>query len=574
MSTHPGSPHARRGAGPAALVALLLAAAACSDRAAAGADGTAGGPARSPAPTFFVADQLTSGRAAARAVVDAGTVWLLDAHGDFVFDADPARNWTAQTGLAVTWSQVPGAVRYHVMGRGTAAPPLEWKELLVLPAPDPRLEPAVVARGVNPWSAGFGTAQNPWSFGNGVELAVTAEDASGAILGREVSESLVTADAFPGMLAQVEVDSAGLPTPYDASAERGVGFEKVLRLGFSEPMRTTQPPELVPQSANLSVRAVLAAGWGSTPAAPSSPPPAAAAHAFLRLSLRVKGACTELLVARAAGDALLPVRDTFLFAAGSAFRLLFLDGASGAWLGEATGIGALDPALPALALSTPLAAGLPAGSLVCALSGQEAALAGLVGELAGGIAVTDASPVAVGEQVAVHDPSSAGARHDLRTVTGIDTVEGHLLLDTPLGAGHGPGSIVVPLPGLGGEVALRPSATLALQRDVAGAPGAELVVSSAAGLMVGDTLLVDADGDLRTTPDQAQATVTAIRLLPGGAQAVVADLPPGLILLHGRARVVGLGDAFRVTGIRDSSAAAPTPLDPHRDQFTADGLLY
>jgi hypothetical protein len=124
-------------------------------------------------------------------------------------------------------------------------------------------------------------------------------------------------------------------------------------------------------------------------------------------------------------------------------------------------------------------------------------------------------------------------------------------------------------------VALRPSASLELVRDALGSTGVELFVAGPATVMVGDTVLVDADGLLGTTQDQAQGTVRQVRCDPGSASSsIVVDLPRSLLLLHGRAVVIGLGDSFQVGGTRDTTAPAPAALDPHADQFSPDGLLY
>jgi hypothetical protein len=125
-------------------------------------------------------------------------------------------------------------------------------------------------------------------------------------------------------------------------------------------------------------------------------------------------------------------------------------------------------------------------------------------------------------------------------------------------------------------VSLRPSASLSLQRDAAGGPDTEIFFTGPANVMVGDNVLVDADGHLGTTADQAQARVKEVRFAPTGTTpcSIVLDLPASLSLIHGRASVIGLGDSFAVSGTRDSTAPAVTPLDPHGDQFSPDGLRY
>jgi hypothetical protein len=333
-------------------------------------------------------------------------------------------------------------------------------------------------------------------------------------------------------------------------------------------------------SANVVSHRITSVAWGADPLTPSFTPTSAEAHAFLALEITVQGACTELLVDRAAGDLLLALRDVERFRAATDARLVFLDPDSGAFLGEAEGVTTVAPSVSRIALAAPLPFAAPGGALVCAISGGAAPVPTWQGATGARVSVSDASPFFVGEPVMVYEPQVAGtgAILDVLTVTGLDTTPGGevvVLSGTP-SAGHTVASLVVPLNSLGGEVALRPSVELSLQGDVLGGPEVALPVGAPAPVMVGDTILVDADGDLQTTADQAQATVKQVRFAPSGAgpSAIVVDLPASLLLLHGRARVIALGDAFRVGGTRDTSAAAPTALDPHADQFSPDGLLY
>jgi hypothetical protein len=556
----------------ALLAATLLAS--CSN-----ASYNAGGSssASSAAPSFFLADQFTSTQRATRAVVDAGTIWLLDANGDFVFGTQPEANWNADSGLALAWRQMAGAAKYHVMARNTATAPGDWKELLAVPAPDPELNPTVVATGLNPWKMSLGTNGFPWSFGNHVELAITSEDANGAVLEGGLTLSLDTADEFPGMLTSVAVATPGLPPPFDAQDERGVTFSKSFRLSFTEPMRTDAPPTLTPLSRNIVGQRLIASAWGGDPLTPSANPTSAASHAFLEVALTVQGACTELLVDRTAGDLLLEVRDVSLFRAAHTARVLVLDAGSGALIGEAEGVTTVASSVSRIALEARIGFDAPAGSLVCAIAGGAVTVPTWEAESDVSVQVSDATPFFVGETIAVYEPQAGGAGPilDLRTITGLDTSPGArtLLLSSPLSPGHGPASVVLSLNGLGGEIALRPSAELSLQRDVLGGPDVALSVGTADGVMVGDTVLVDADGVLQTTLDQAQAKVKAVMRTAAGYDLLV-DLPPSILLLHGRARVIALGDAFLVGGTRDTGAASPEPLDVHADQFSPDGLLY
>jgi hypothetical protein len=532
-----------------------------------------------PGPVFYIGDQFTATQRATRAVVDAGTIWLLDEHGDFVFGALPEDNWTQATGLALAWKQVPNAAKYHVMVRNTLTSPTSWKELLPpVAAPDPLLEPTVVARRLDPWTAGFGTGGYPWSFGNQLEIAVTCDDANGAPIAGCLTGSLFTADEFAGVLTSVAVDVTGLPAPFAAKVERGVTFEKAIRVSFSEPMRTDSTPTLTPMSENVVAHRVNAVAWGTDELHPTFSPAAAASHAFLDVELEVRGACTELLVARSAGDVLLELRDVSLFRAASDARLLFLDPDTGAFVGEAESVTTVAPSVSRIALGNSLTFDAPAGSLVCALSGGAVSVPAWDGASATSVLVSDAAPFFAGEAVAVYEPQVGGTGEilDVRTVTGVDTVANVLVLSAAPSPGHTTASFVVPLNGLGGEVALRPSVPLSLVRDALGGKGVELFVAGPASVMVGDTVLVDADGALGTTFDQAQARVQQVKFAPasGSTCSIVVDLPSTLLLLHGRAKVIGLGDSFQVGGTRDTGAAAPEDLDRHADQFSPDGLLY
>jgi hypothetical protein len=530
------------------------------------------------APTFFLGDEFTAIQSSTQAVADAGTIWLLDANGDFVFGTDGSANWNAKSGLALTWAQVAGATKYRVLARNTATSPTAWKELALVTAPDPSLNPKVVATGVNPWTAGLGTGGEPWSFGNHVQFAISSENDKGVLPTNGVSDPLDTGDAFPGLLAGIAIDPSGLPVPFDSQVERGATFTKTIRLAFSESMRTSTPPTLTSQGANVTLRRVLASTWGTDPALPLSAPPSAATQAFLKVELAVKGACTENLIDRSPGDFILVVRDATLFSTGASRWVLLLDGATGALLGDATSVTATDAATGQVILGSDLAVAVPAGSLACAATGGSFTAPLLASESGSRVTVSDATPFFVGEPVAITQPAAgqSSALHDVRTVTGVDSVANVLVLSAPLSQGHGTGSIVLPLDGLGGEVALRPSVSMALQRDAIGGPDRELFVAAPANLMVGDMVLVDGDGHLGTTTDQAQARVKQVRFAPTGTAlcSVVVDLPPSLTLLHGRAIVVGLGDGFLVGATRDTTSASTAPLDPHADQFSPDGLRY
>jgi hypothetical protein len=561
-----------------AATSLALALAACGGSSSTGASSPP--PPARPGASFYVADRFTSSQRVARVVVDAGTIWLLDANGDLVFGSDPHANWDASTGLTLSWKQVYGATKYHVLARNTVTSPTTWQELQVVAAPDPLLNPIVVASGIKePWAKGLGTGGNPWSFGNHIEFAVSSENTDHVLSDTSLPALLDTSDQFPGFLAGIEVDHPGLPVPFDSHVELGSSFTKTIRLSFSEPMSTAAAPTLTSQSANLTIRSVEAFSWGTDEVTPGASAASAATHAFLGLAMRVKGACTELLVSRWAGDVFLDVHDASFFTVGGGSRLLFLDASTGGSLAEAVGLSSLDGSQNRLTLAAGLPADLAPGTLACATSGAGATIANLASAAGLTAQVDDATPFRVGERIAVHTPGTAGAGpiDDVRTVAGLDSTARLLVLSAPLSDGQGAGAVVLPLPALASEVALRASAPLHLARDAIGGPDVELFVTQPTDLMVGDTVLVDGDGRLDTTPDQAQARVKEVRFAPrpgAPVASIVVDLPTGLTLLHGRAVVIGLGDAFQVGGTHDTSSTVVAPLDPHRDQFSPDGLLY
>ena len=535
-----------------------------------------------PTPGFYLANQFTATQAATQAVVDASTIWLLDANGDFVFDTNPALNFSPVNPPLLSWQHTPGAVRYHLMARnttsagGNATGQLDWRELAAVRAPDPTGNPTVVAQ-VNPWTGGaFGYNGDPWSFGNHVLFAVVPEDALGFRAPIDEHKVLDISDTFPGLLTGVAVD-VNLAFPFNATTELGASFTKAFRLSFSEQLNTTAVPVLTPQSSNLTVKKVLASAFGTSANAPSPVPLDSAPHAFLSLLLGVKGACTEVLLDRSGGDSTVPVRDAGFFAA--SVKALFLN-TGGGFLAEAALAGAnATTNLLTLAAALPgTGALLPRGSLVCALSGAAATLAQLVSSAGATLTVNDATPFFIGEQVLVYEPQTSGAGQiaDVRTVSGVDTLAKALVLNGALSGGHTAASLVIPFNGSSGEATLRPSTVLTLTGDVVAGSAVELFVTGPSSVMVGDTVLIDANGDLKTTVDQVQVKVKEVKFAPAAAAvySIVVDLPAGLDLLRGRAFVRALGDSIGVSGTRDTSAGAAKPLDPHRGAFTLDGVLY
>ncbi len=531
----------------------------------------------SPTPAFYLGAQATATQTATRAVVDASTIWLLDANGDFVFDTVAAANWSLNNPPQLTWQHVPGAARYHVFARNTTSAgngtglTLQWREVTVVAAPDPNTNPTIVAA-ANLFTQGLGYAGSPWLFGNEVDLAVTSEDVNGFQSPIDGTKILATKDSFGGLITGVAVD-VNTTFPFASNVERGSSFVKSLRLDFSEPMNATSPLALTSGSSNLTVGKLNNLGWSNS-TTPSATPLNTGTSAFANVSLSVKGACTELLADRAPGDALLPVRDSSLFAAGATSRAVLLNPGAGGFLFEVLNIASVQPAV--ITLGAPIAAAAPAarsGSLLCALQAPATLAKAVTISTSATVVVDDASSFFPGEPVLVYEPQAGGAGQvfDQRLVNGVDTTTNTLVLSAALTAGHTAATVVLAMNVLGGEVALRNPQALALTQDVAGAAGIDLPLAGTASVLVGDTVLIDADGDMKTTTDQVQAKVKAVKMA-GAAPAITVDLPTSLTLLHGRARVIALGDSLNVAGVHDTSSAT-SKLDTHRDQFTADGTL-
>jgi hypothetical protein len=537
------------------------------------------------APSIYFASKFTSTQSTASAVVDQSTIWLLDGNGDFVFDTVPGANYNNATGMLLSWNHTPGAVRYHVMARnttsagGNATAALDWRELGFVGAPDPTVNTQVVAS-VNPWTGGssgvpLGSGGAPWAFNNHVQFTVVSEDAIGFRSPIDPGKVLDTSDTFGGLITGIEVDPA-LGFPFNNSSERGATFNKAIRVSFSEPMTTTSVPTLTSGSANLTIKKVLATAWGTGAQSPSATPLNTSQHAFFDAQLQIKGACTELMVDRSVGDTLLPVRDASLFAVAAGGRVLFLS-IGGGFLGESVGITAVDAATNRVTLTTALVPNVSAGSLVCSLQAPGTVTA-FVSTNATSVTVADPSAFYVGETVMVYEPQVNGAGQivDTRTVTGVDTVAKVLLLNAALTAGHTSATVVVPLNVLGAEFSLRSSVALALQKDALGGTAAELFFTGPANVLVGDLLQVDADGDLKTTTDQAVVTVKQVKFAPTGAPAtysLIVDLPATMSLLHGKSTFRAMGDSFQVGGTKDTSGGTKA-LDPHRDQFSTDAVLF
>lgn len=547
--------------------------------------------------SFVIGGQV---RKAASAAFDYSTYWLFDSNGDFISSRGAGT-------IDLQWPAVLGASRYLIFGRNTTSlgggvqHSTEWVQLKITSqVVDPMRNP-VVFDSVNPWAVQNGVP-GPWGFNNAVEFAIVAQDVFGFNPPLDTTKIFSTADTFGGVANAVAVDTASSPGAFASIAERGNWFTKTVAVTFSEPMNGTSTPTLTLTSgANALVGGPLAFAWGDG-ANPSTNAPNTASKAWWSLQLQAKNnPCTEIVSARINGDILLPVRDGSIFAANS--KIMIVQPAlaaappyTGNVYAEATVASATQTvvtltspivALPPAPNTTAL--NIPNGSLACTATAKGAAQAtsGLVTQFPSGTipAGTDLAkiPLAgsaagffIGQTVMVYEPPNGGlpAIFDVRSVRGVDT-SGNIIYTasaltfsvTSTQPGHTANSIVFPLSGTG-EAALRSTfdvgANVGLINDKVAGGVIDLSPTSSAnglGLLVGDLVLLDTDGDLTTTNDQVQAPVTAVVCTPNTPATVnnqvckVTVGAPGdtTVLFQSRSKVIGLGDSFSIAGTRDTS---------------------
>jgi hypothetical protein len=166
-------------------------------------------------------------------------------------------------------------------------------------------------------------------------------------------------------------------------------------------------------------------------------------------------------------------------------------------------------------------------------------------------------------------------------VSYIDTVTGTLEFSVAPSPGHTTASVVFPLDGVTGEYVLRAPTTALLSADVAPGTNVSVGIGSFTDAVVGDSVLLDSDGDLTTTTDQALVKVVAVRNPPTVSfLEVVLDQVPASVgtLRRGTSVVRFLGDAFTLSGVANTApvvaGAAARPLDRHGARFAADGSIF
>ena len=293
-------------------------------------------------------------------------------------------------------------------------------------------------------------------------------------------------------------------------------------------------PTLAVSSGPLALLKTNAFAWG-TGAGPATTAPNTGTWAYFNVQLQNKLIpCTEIVASRQTGDTLLPVRDASIFSPNT--RLVILQVGTAAPVAEATvatsstGVVSLTAGLAALPPNpSGTAVNVSQSSLACAMSGAgTAAVSGSYttsypgGTIPTGTdakVITLSGPAAanaffIGQQVLVYEPASTtnntAPLADLRTVSGVDTGAGAIIVNAAVSTGnssvtpptgHTAATVVMPLPPLGGEYALRGATDIGfggvgLKVDALATTSTLSFTTSPASFppMVGDTLLIDGDG--------------------------------------------------------------------------------
>ncbi len=100
--------------------------------------------------------------------------------------------------------------------------------------------------------------------------------------------------------------------------------------------------------------------------------------------------------------------------------------------------------------------------------------------------------------------------------------------------------------------------------------------------MKGDSILIDQDGDLNTTTDQAIVTVQNVKSTNndptwGTRLRVTVNLPASLLPLldSSPATLTALGDSFQVGNVQDTSATSSAKaLNPRQSIAAPSGTIY
>lgn len=497
-----------------------------------------------PTPAFHVdADTNAAGQVATSARGDAAGVWVLDQNGD-VYGG--ATQWTNTTGLKLAWPHVVGANNYVVYARnvfaesGRSGDHGPWRKAaaaLQMPINRYVAGARVVANGVLSGEfASYGFQSAPWAHGNKVEFLVTSVNEAGFESPLDETKTFVVKDDTAPTLSSVTVTSGGSTNP-------GAVIALSATLNLSEDVLQSEF-ELLPASGRVASLERLGTTWTNAKTAKTD------------MRVRLKQACTRLSATRVfsndplGSDVFIPVDDPDVLGNTSDAVVISATGSILGQLGGLTRAAGGDYRYQSIAGDETAKFTANAGSQVCAMASENvAAIENISGNV---ITVSDATLFAVGDVVQLFQPcvdSCSSPIQDQRTVASVDTYDNVLTVNFNVSKTYDDTSIVFVHSNSAPQ--LRPAKTLSLPYDHL---GETLVVadSEVSGIYVGDSIVVDPDGDPKTVADQKVGRVTGI-LFEGGNAHVSTTLPGDTTLVKGRATVTALGDSFVLTGLKDTS---------------------
>jgi hypothetical protein len=575
-----------------------------------------------PVPTIYTDNLGTDTQDVALVSCDARACWLLDAQGypidGFVFPAeevDPSAFINGEDGFQLTWSPVAGATDYKVYARqtydGPEADGLQgWLPIqlgsLVMGlysegAPTTVFVTGVLATGSPSWldfgAVGPTNVGNTLAFGNMIQLAVTVVDELGVESPIDENKTLTLMDVTkPGIRkvehsnSEVTKDATGT---FDNILSFAVQFTELIEPGATGNWSVTsnrigsmtQPAQVI---------------WGNPDVFSGDNVDDGAVFQDIQLDMRWPCA----IVTEDADDSAtkLYLNDVSIFPTGLGIEVLFLDADDATNLAHPgiRNVYQSDPATGEIEFFNPLGSdggpGLSKGDFVCTVLPQGGLSTG------GGVMFTDdtepqintddVSLFHVGQHVLVvskqlNEGATANALVYETVVTGmfpalyppgsdIPIQLGRLYFADPPPENYS-NTVVFPKPSH--SASFRKVTEMRLLADVvtgATDPSVstlDVTQSSFEGslAMVGDLVVVDADGDLDTLTDQYWATIAQMSTFRdnpdtgdvdetdyqvtfspsgGGANA----FPSVLDLDADTTRILCLGESFKLTGLEDTSS--------------------
>lgn len=484
----------------------------------------------------------------ALASVDSDEVRYYDATGKLL-------RTTGLGSLEIAFPHVAGAVDYSIRAKQTIGDDREWSEIATRPV-GPEWSPAEVLATINLNS--FGLLGEPLGFGNQIEIMIKPIDSNGHVAPETGAEpTLKLRDAIDPFLT-------GTSWTPDTSMVADNQLVGDLRVDFSGSMNVNSVPEnLMIHSGRVSAVSLDNATvyWGS-----SSPSSASSSQLYLEGVTFTVATGKDLKVQTNAnnGDSLL---ETAELPSGYDLKGYAVGHTIGVWDASAdsvfyTSVAALNTAEGALGLSGGSA---DVDDVIFDPRTRTDRLTAEAREGADVLKVNDASKFFVGQQLVVRTPSNSSTV----SVMTIDTAAKTLTLTGTLGRTWPVGASVIDaqLDSMG-DYNLRSATTINSGNQVLISPtslasGTNMLVfnnfAPISGVTVGDTILIDADGDDATLADRASAVITSIATIETDGSSIQ-DGNMVSVTEIGIGSVKFLGDSPN-----------PLPLDPPESYVLAMG---